>query len=115
MKSKLIIILIIAFVFGCKAQNSDFNQYICNFGNKELPLLLSPNAESWNIFNQGYDKLQGKTYKSISEGIVEKYICSDEFCNPDNGYYRYDYGVKINVSNDFYTVLVRKIKYEGDS
>ena len=115
MKTKLAFIFFVVFAFNCKAQDREFSQFLSNFGKKELPIVLSPNAESWNIFNQKYDNFYGQTFKTIPEKIVKKYICIGEFCNPDGGYYRYDYGVKIDVSNQFFTLLVRKIKDEGDS
>lgn len=116
MKTKLILIILIGFTFLCKAQDNDFSQYINDFYIKELPISISPNAETWNIFNHTYDKnLKINMPKSIPDKYVKEFVCFDGFCNPDGGYFRYDYGVKVNLCDNFYTVLIRKLKYEGDS
>ncbi|MCX6239670.1 MAG: hypothetical protein NTY07_19350 [Bacteroidia bacterium] len=56
-----------------------------------------------------------KTTKSISEKLVEKYVCTNGFCSQNGGYFRYDYGVKIDFSSDFITVLISKLQYEGQT
>jgi len=116
MKTKLVFVFFVAFAFGCKAQDVDFNQYLNNFGCVELPI-LSSDTETWKmIFNQGNDNIHGRTYKSISEKYVKKYICPDGNFNSNMKHYvRYDYGVRIDISNDFYTTLLSKLQYEGNS
>jgi hypothetical protein len=116
MKTKLVFVFFVAFAFGCKAQDIDFNQYLNNFGNVNLPI-LSSDTETWKmVFNQEYDNIHGRTYKSVSEKYVKKYICTDGNFNSNMKYYiRYDYGVKIDISNNFYTVLLSKLQYEGNS
>jgi hypothetical protein len=51
--------------------------------------------------------------KIISEEFAEKFICTGGFCNSDGGYFRYDYGVKIDLSQEYSTILVSKLQYEG--
>lgn len=115
MKAKIVFIILIAFTFFCKAQDKDFYQFVNNFGSIELPI-SSSDHDKWNmVLNQSFDKIQGRMPKSISEKYVTKFICTGGFCNPDGGYYRYDYCVKIPISNNFYSVLISKLKYEGDS
>ncbi|MBB3188590.1 hypothetical protein [Microbacter margulisiae] len=115
MKTTILFIILCASAFICKAQNKDFRQFINNFGTIELPVLGSE-YNKWNmILNQSFDKVQGRMPKSIPEKYVKEFICIGGFCNPNSGYYRYDYCVEIPVNNNFYTVLVSKFKYEGDS
>ena len=115
MKVKIIIIILIGFTFLCKAQDNDFSLFINNFGSIELPVSSSDHFK-WNmILNQSIDTVQGRMPKSIPEKYVTKFICIGGFCNPDGGYYRYDYCVKIPINNNFYSVLISKLKYEGDS
>jgi hypothetical protein len=116
MKTKFLFLFFVAFAFGCKAQDIDFNQYLNNYGNVKLPI-LSSDTETWKmIFNQGYDNIHGRTYKSISEKYVKKYICTYGNFNSNMKYYvRYDYGVRIDISSDFYTILLSKLQYEGNS
>ncbi len=114
MKTKILFILC-AFTFICKAQNKDFSQFINNFGTVELPVFGSE-YNKWNmILNQSFDKVQGRMPKSIPEKYVTTFICTGGFCNPNRGYYRYDYCVKISINTNFYTVLISELKYEGDS
>jgi len=115
MKTKTLFIILCTFTFFCKAQNKDFSQFINNFGNIELPVSSSEH-DKWNmILNQSFDRIQGRMPKSIPEKYIKNFICIGSFCNPNSGYYRYDYCVKIPTNNNFYSVLVSKLKYEGDS
>ncbi len=110
------ILLCSIFLTNCKAQDPDFKTYLDNFGQSEMPLLVNDRLSSSAVFCQAYDTLfQIKTTKSIPENIVAKYICTNGFCNPNGGYFRYDYGVKVDLSSDFIAVLISKLQYEGDS
>lgn len=110
------ILLCSTFLIKCKAQDPDFKTYINNFGQSELPLLINDRLSSSLVFCQAYDTLfRIKTSKPIPENIVAKYICTNGFCNPYAGFYRYDYGVKVDLNSDFILVLVSKLRYEGDS
>ena len=110
------ILLCCNILINCKAQDPDFKTYLNNFGQSEMPLLVTDKLSSSAVFCQAYDTLfRIKTTKSIPENIVAKYICTDGFCNPHGGYFRYGYGVKVDLSCDFITILVSKLQYEGDS
>lgn len=116
MRAFISILLCCIFMTNCKAQDPDFKTYLSNFGQGKIPLLINNMQSSSAIFCQVYDTFfKIKRPKSIPESIVSKFICTDNFCNPDAGYFRYDYGVKVELSNDFITVLVSKLQYEGDS
>ena len=116
MKTKVLFIILIVFTFFCKAQNKDFSQFINNFGNTDLPISKLDNNK-WNkVIYQKFDNdLKRMMPKSIPEKYVAKFICTGGFCNPDGGYYEYDYCIKIPITDDFYTLLIRKCKDEGDS
>jgi len=113
----LINILLICCIFmnNCKAQSPEFKTYLNNFGQSNLPIKITDTKSCNAIFDQRTDSIWGKTYKEIPENIVAKYICTNGFCNPNGGYFRYDYGVKIDFSKEFSTVLVSKLQYEGDT
>jgi hypothetical protein len=103
-------------LYNCKAQAPEFKGYLSNFGQSEIPLLINDRPSSSAVFCQVYDTLSRvKTTKSIPENLVAKYICTNEFCNSNGGYFRYDYGVKVDFSSEFLTVLVSKLQYEGDT
>lgn len=116
MRAFISILLCCIFLSNCKAQNPHFKMYLNNFGQSETPLLVNNKQSSSAVFCQAYDTLSRiKATKPIQENIVAKYICTNEFCNPNGGYFRYDYGVKVDLSSDFILVLVSKLQYEGDS
>lgn len=116
MRTLIGILLCCIFMTNCKAQNPGFSIYISNFGQSKIPLLINDRQSSTAVFCQAYDSLfQMKTTKSISEDFVERFICANGFCNPHGGYFRYDYGVKLDLSNAYTTVLVSKLQYEGDT
>jgi len=116
MKTFVCILLCCIFMTNCKAQDPEFKTYLNNFGQSKIPLLINDRQSSSSVFCQAYDTLfQIKTTKSIPESIVSKYICTKGFCNPHAGYFRYDYGVKLNLSNAYTTVLVSKLQYEGQT
>lgn len=103
------------FICNCKAQAPEFKAYLNNFGQSKIPLLINDRQSSSAVFCQSYDTLfRVNITKSIPENIVAKYICTEEFCNPDGGYFRYDYGVKVDFKSAFTMVLVSKLQYEGD-
>ena len=109
------ILLCFIFLTNCKAQDPDFKTYLSNFRQSKIPMLINDRQSSYAVFCQQQDTLLGMMPKVIPENIVAKYICTNGFCNPDGGYFRYDYGVKVDLSNDFISVLVSKLQYEGDS
>lgn len=116
MRAFNIILFCSIFLSNCKAQVLDFKMYLNNFGQSGIPLLVNDKQSSAAVFCQAYDTLsRTKATKPIQENIVAKYICTNEFCNPDGGYFRYDYGVKVDLSSNFISVLVSKLQYEGDS
>lgn len=116
MKTFVCILLCCIFMTNCKAQDPEFKTYLSNFGQSEIPLLINDKQSSSSVFCQAYDTLfQIKTTKFIPENIVSKYICTKGFCNPHGGYFRYDYGVKIDLNSAYTTVLVSKLQYEGDT
>ncbi len=116
MRAFVSILLCCIFLSNCKAQDPDFKIYLNNFGQSGTPLLVNDKQSSSAVFCQAYDTLfLVKATKPIQENIVAKYICTNGFCNPDGGYFRYDYGVKVGLSSDFILVLVSKLQYEGDS
>ncbi len=115
MRTYISILFCCIFLSNCKAQDPDFKIYLSNFGQSKIPLLINDRQSSYAVFCQRPDTLLGMMPKVIPENIVAKYICTNGFCNPDGGYFRYDYGVKVDLSNDFITVLVSKLQYEGDS
>lgn len=117
MKTLISILFCCAFLCTCNAQSWKFEQYLNNFGKSELPISINDRQSYGKIFYQVDDTIFSgkKTSKAISEDIVEKYICKNKFCNSDEGYFRYDYGVKVKLSNDFTSVLVPKWQYEGNS
>ena len=116
MRAFVSIFLCCIFLSNCKAQDPDFKIYLNNFGQSGTPLLVNDKQSSSAVFCQAYDTLfLVKATKPIQENIVAKYICTNGFCNPDGGYFRYDYGVKVGLSSDFILVLVSKLQYEGDS
>jgi len=115
MRTFIGILLCCIFLTNCKAQDLDLKTYLNGFGQGEVPLLIN-DRQSSSVFCQADDTLSRiKIAKSIPEDIVAKYICTNGFCNPDGGYFRYDYGVKVNLNSDFISVLVSKLQYEGDS
>jgi len=116
MRAFISILLCCIFLSNCKAQDPGFKMYLNNFGQSGTPLLVNDKQSSSAVFCQAYDTLSRiKATKPIQENIVAKYICTNGFCNPDGGYFRYDYGVKVDLSSDFILVLVSKLQYEGDS
>lgn len=116
MRAFISILLCCIFLSNCKAQDPDFKMYLNNFGKSGTPLLVNDKQSSSAVFCQAYDTLSRiKATKPIQENIVAKYICTNGFCNPDGGYFRYGYGVKVDLSSDFILVLVSKLQYEGDS
>ena len=116
MKTIISILLCCVLMTNCKAQNPEFKTYLSYFGQSKMPLVINDRQSSTAVFCQAYDSLfQMRTTKSISENLVSKYICTNGFCNPDGGYFRYDYGVKLNLSDAYITVLVSKLQYEGDT
>lgn len=116
MRTYIKILLYCIFLTNCNAQDLDFEKYLSNFGQSQIPLLMNDRQSTSSIFCQAYDSLfKIKTTKSIPENIVTKYICTNGFCNPNGGYFRYDYGVNVVLSSDFISVLVSKLQYEGDS
>ena len=116
MRAFVSIFLCCIFLSNCKAQDPDFKIYLNNFGQSGTPLLVNDKQSSSAVFCQAYDTLfLVKATKPIQEHIVAKYICTNGFCNPDGGYFRYDYGVKVGLRSDFILVLVSKLQYEGDS
>jgi len=115
MKTFISILLCCIFLTNCKAQDTDFKTYLSDFGQSKIPLLITDRQSSYAVFCQRTDTLLGMMPKVIPENIVAKYICTNGFCNPDGGYFRYDYGVKVDLSSYFISVLVSKLQYEGDS
>ncbi len=115
MKTFVYALLCCFFLTNCKAQDSDFNSYLGNFGNTNLPLVIRDRQSYHSVFNQRYDSILHETYKEIPEGLAAKYICTKGFCNPDAGLFSYSYGVKIDYGQDFLIVLVNKFRYEGDT
>ena len=116
MRAIISILFCCIFLSYCKAQDTEFKMYLNNFGQRGTPLLVNDRQSSSAVFCQAYDTLlRVKTIKPIQENIVAKYICRNGFCNPDGGYFRYDYGVKVDLSSDFILVVVSKLQYEGDS
>lgn len=115
MKTIISILLCCIFMTNCKAQFPEFKAYVSNFGQGNIPLLINDRQSSCAVFCQQKDTLLGMIPKVIPENIVAKYICTNGFCNPDGGYFRYDYGVRVALNNDFISVLVSKLQYEGDS
>ena len=114
---KAFICILLCFVLtNCNAQDSEFKTFLNNFGQSKLPLIINGRQSSTEVFCQAYDSLfRMKTTKAISEKLVEKYICLNGFCNANGGYFRYDYGVKIDLSSAYTTVLVSKLQYEGQT
>jgi hypothetical protein len=100
---------------NCNAQNPEFKTYLTNFGQSNLPIEITDTKSCNAIFDQRTDSIFGKTYKEIPENLVTKYICTNGFCNANGGYFRYDYGVKIDLSRVYSTVLVSKLQYEGQT
>ena len=116
MRTIISTLLCCIFLTNCKAQATDFKTYLGNFGQSKIPLLINDRQSSSAVLCQVYDTLfRIKTTKLIPENIVAKYICINGFCNPNGGYFRYDYGVRVDLSSDFISVLVSKLQYEGDS
>ncbi len=115
MKTLINILLCCFSLSNCNAQTPDFKTYMSNFGQSKIPLLIKDRQSSYAVFCQRQDTLLGMMPKVIPENLVTKFICTNGFCNPDGGYFRYDYGVKIDLSNSYITVLVSKLKYEGDT
>jgi hypothetical protein len=110
------IFLCCIFLSTSKAQDLDFKLFLKNFNQSRTPLLVNDKQSSAVIFCQEYDTLsQIMKTKPIPENLVAKYICTNGFCNPDGGYFRYDYGVKVDLSSGFISVLVSRLQYEGDS
>lgn len=116
MKTFISILLCCIFLSNCKAQDPDFKMYLNYFGQSGTPLLVNDKQSSSSVFCQAYDTLsQVMATRPIQENIVTKYICTNGFCNPDGSYFRYDYGVKVDLTSDFISVLVSKLQYEGES
>ena len=115
MKTFVCILLCCIFMTNCKAQDPEFKTYLSNFGESRTPILIDDSQPiSDFIFFQAYDSLLGlKTYKIIPQKFVEKFICADNFCNSNAGYFRYDYGIKVDFNKAYTTVLVRKFQDEG--
>jgi len=104
-----ILIGITCFIFSCKAQNTDFNTYLSNFKNVELPLKVDRKT-----YNNTFYYSNG--YSEISENWLKRYVCIDTLiCLINPIEYRYDFGVKFNVNDKYNAVLIHKQKYEGDS
>lgn len=113
MKIYFNIILFCIFSVSCNAQNTEFSSYMSNFGQTKLPVLIVDRQSRYLIFDQRYDSIFGKTYKMISEKLVEKFICKGDFCISHAGYFRYDYGVRLDFCQKYSAVLVSKLQYEG--
>jgi hypothetical protein len=113
---KAFICILLCFILtNCNAQDSEFKTYLSNFGQGKLPLSIFDRQSSYAVLCQRNDTLLGMMPKVISEKSVEKYICTKGFCNPHGGYFRYDYGIKIDLNSAYTTVLVSKLQYEGDT
>jgi hypothetical protein len=111
---KVFISILFGFLLtNCNAQDSGFKSYLSEFGQSKLPLLIFNNQSSYRVFCQRHDTLLGMMPKVISEKFVEKYICTNGFCNYDVCHFRYDYGVSIDYGKEYSTVLVSKLQYEG--
>lgn len=115
MKTFISLLLCCVFLTNCIAQDPDFKIYLNNFGQSKIPLLINDRRSSHAVFCQRKDTLLGMMPKIIPENIVAKYICKDGFCNPDGGYFRYDYGVTVDFGSGFISVLVSKLQYEGNT
>ncbi len=101
---------------NCKSQGYDFNSYLNNFGQGEIPIYVNDNQAFSELFCQAFDTLsQTKTPRPIPEYLVAKYICIKQFCDPDGGYFRYDYGIKVDFDSGFRSVLISKLQFEGDN
>lgn len=106
-------IMLCIVLFTCKAQDSEFKAYLTNFSQSKLPISIFDRQSSSAIFCQRHNTLSGMMPKIIPEKFAKKFICTGSFCNPDGGYFRYDYGVKIDLNKGYSTVLVSKLQYEG--
>lgn len=116
MKKVTIIYILALFITGINAQNTDFVSYIKQFGASKLPIVISDENSSWQLFRQIYDNELGhNTNKLIPEKYIDKYVSASRPCNQGCVGFRYDYGVILDLSSNFYTVLISKLQYEGKS
>lgn len=115
MRTLIGILLCCIFMTNCKAQDPGFSIYLSNFGQSKLPLLINDRQSSYAVFCQRPDTTLGIMPKVIPENEVVRFVCANGFCNPHGGYFRYDYGVKLDLSEAYTTVLVSKLQYEGDT
>lgn len=60
--------------------------------------------------------IKSDQFEGIPREEVVLFICSDSLncdINPDS--FRYDYGIRVDFSKKYTTVLVRKLKFEGET
>jgi hypothetical protein len=103
---KVLVYLIIGFsLLSCKGQNQEFNDYISNFQEFELPFIID------DVINPQY-RLISSEDNEIPVNYIKKYICTDSIhCDYDQSKYRYTYGFKFKSKYTF--VFLLKLKDKG--
>jgi hypothetical protein len=103
---KVLVYFIIGFsLLSCKGQNQEFNDYISNFQEFELPFIID------DVSNPQY-RLISSEDNEIPVNYIKKYICKDSIhCDYDQSKYRYTYGFKFKSKYTF--VFLLKLKYKG--
>ena len=105
MKKVLVYFIIGFFLLSCKGQNKEFNDYISNFQEFKLPILIDDSS------NPQYKLISSEDYE-IPANYIKKYICKDSIhCDYDQSKYRYTYGFKFKSKYTF--VFLLKLTYWG--
>ena len=105
---KLLVYLIIGFtLLSCKGQNQEFNDYISNFQEIELPFLI----DRRDSINRFYVR---EVLQSIPLNYIKQFVCEDSMhCDYDPSKYMYDYRYKFKMYSNFIVTFVSKGKDKG--
>jgi hypothetical protein len=100
MQRSLFLFLLMILFLNCKSQNLEFETYLSNFENIEIPIFVS-DTQTYYV---GID--------NISRSSIRKFICQDSLNCDLSWEFEYSYGGKYQLE-DFYVVLVYKYKDKG--
>ncbi|HOV55903.1 MAG TPA: hypothetical protein PLK25_00590 [Bacteroidales bacterium] len=105
---KVLVYLIIGFtLLSCKGQNQEFNDYISNFQEIELPFLI----DRRDSINRFYVR---EVLQSIPLNYIKKFVCEDSMhCDYDPSEYSYNYRYKYKINSNIIVAFVSKGKDKG--
>jgi len=110
---KVLVYFIIGFsLLSCKGQNEEFNDYISNFQEFKLPILIDDSS------NPQYKLISSEDYE-IPANYIKKYICKDStHCDYDQSKYTFVFLLKLKYGGktcyDFDLIETLLIVYSKD-